>query len=87
MNRDQLIFLLFPLRPVYDFSFVADGDGAGTASQYVLILCKCARDGRVIEAVQDMIPPTTIPSPKVMLSMCFYDSDDECGKYYLGCCL
>ena len=31
-------FLLFPLPHVYDFSCVANGDGAGTASQYVLIL-------------------------------------------------
>jgi len=43
MNTDQLIFLLFPVRPVYDFSFVANGDGAGTASQYVLILQMCPR--------------------------------------------
>ena len=38
MNTDQPIFLFFPLRPLYDFSFVANGDGAGMASQYVLIL-------------------------------------------------
>jgi hypothetical protein len=37
MNTDQLVFLFFPLPPVYDFSCVANGDGAGTASQYVLI--------------------------------------------------
>jgi hypothetical protein len=43
MNTDQLIFLLFPLPPVYDFPCVANGDGAGTASHYVLILPMCPR--------------------------------------------
>jgi len=38
MNTDQLIFLLFPLHPVYDFSCFTHGGGAGTAAQYVLIL-------------------------------------------------
>jgi len=39
----------------------------------------------LIEAVRDTIPPTTIPSSRVMLSMCSYDSDDEYGEYYLDC--
>jgi len=38
MNTDRLIFLLFPLPPVYDFSCVINGGSAGTVSQSVLIL-------------------------------------------------
>jgi len=35
MNTDQLIFLFFPLPPVYDFSCVTNGGGAGTVSQHL----------------------------------------------------
>jgi len=45
----------------------------------------CDYDNSVIEAVRDTIPPTTIPTSRVMLSMCSYDSNDMYGKYYLDC--